>query len=81
MKNADVEQRWIDIWNDLRDLDATGAAFVEGESLVRLSLEDAETIVQDTVYRGHDVRLEPTWHEGRRVIALKIVGRLELRDA
>ncbi len=77
MRNYEIEQRWVDIWNDLLDLQASGVTFVDGESYTRLSMEDARGFVQDTVYDGYDVVLETMWYEGRKVVTLKKGANLE----
>ncbi|PHR95216.1 MAG: hypothetical protein COA78_30635 [Blastopirellula sp.] len=70
MKNHKIEQCWIDIWDDLYDLNAQGTIFVDGSSYQRLCLEDAQGFVQDTVYSGYDVVLKEGWHKGSKAVLL-----------
>ena len=54
MSNADIEELWIDAWNQLYTL--------RGER------RDVVCLLQDSVYAGYQVHTAEVWYQGRKAI-------------
>ena len=69
--NAEIEQRWVDAWNDLYDV-FDGRA--EGECVLPdgavVSFEDGQGYLQASAYEGYRLRVEAGWYRGRRAAVL-----------
>jgi hypothetical protein len=67
--NADTEQRWIDVWNDLLDL-------VRGRGDMPCQLPDGSVVtvegckawLQEQAYEGHLIGVKSGWVEGRQAV-------------
>ena len=77
VSNADIEQRWIDAWNDLLDL-------VRGRGNVPCQLPDGSVVtvdgckawLQERAYEGQRVGVKSGWVEGRQAVIAEILDPL-----
>jgi hypothetical protein len=69
--NSEVEQAWIDAWNDLADL---AGALWDAACLLPdfrcVSVNERQLWLQKYAYEGYSLALNEVWHEGRRGIAV-----------
>jgi hypothetical protein len=72
-RGADIEARWIALWDELYELTAADpSTVIVDEDWNPLSLEQAQGLIQRAVYSGLSPTLESTWSRGRR--AVRITG-------
>ncbi|MBL9043397.1 MAG: hypothetical protein JNM83_17420 [Myxococcales bacterium] len=69
MSNADIEELWIDAWNQLYTLRGERRDVVcllpDGQ---RCTFEDCLGWLQDSVYAGYQVHSAEVWYQGRKAI-------------
>jgi hypothetical protein len=67
-----IEQKWIEYWNDLHDLIKTlnNPKLINAEFEI-LSLENAQQLIQDEVYKGNDIEFEVVDYQGSKAIMIK----------
>ncbi len=60
--NADLEQRWIDAWNDLYDLASSQTnvrcLLPDGS---QVTMEECKGWLQDSAYEGYHLNVETGW--------------------
>jgi hypothetical protein len=66
---ADIEERWIHLWNEMFDaLDRDPHLVIVDEDWRPISFKDCQGLVQDAVYADYQPRFETTWFQGRQVL-------------
>jgi hypothetical protein len=75
--NSEIEQRWIEVWNDLYDLvsesDRWSVKCLLPDGNV-VDLEECQGWLQDSTYKGWYVKVEAGWVLGKHgIIALQWV--------
>lgn len=67
-----IEQKWIEYWNELHDLLKThNTEQLIDENNQTLSLESAQQLIQDEVYKGNDITFQTEERNG--VTKIKII--------
>jgi hypothetical protein len=65
-RNADIEMRWVDAWNDLNDLVGKNPKVVcQLPDWSVVSVDECLGWLQESVYEGYRVRVESGWINGR----------------
>lgn len=70
--NADIEMRWVDAWSDLFEILGEMPAHPAPRCLLPdgadVDVEECKCWLQDSVYEGFLVKVEPGWIDGRRAV-------------
>lgn len=66
-RNSELEQRWVDAWNDLADIVGTrwdvGCLLPDGNVV---SVEDCKGWLQASAYEGWKIEVKAAWVLGKR---------------
>jgi hypothetical protein len=71
---VEEEELWIELWNQLHELEAAGFVLVNADSQTPCSLEEAKAIVQNAIYQGKSVILKQSWHAGSKAALISILA-------
>jgi hypothetical protein len=77
MTKAEVEQAWIDAWNELYALlgARTNVVFLLPD-WQPASLEECQGFLQSSVYNGYHVHVAEVWYKGDKAIQVSRTARL-----
>jgi hypothetical protein len=71
-----IEQKWADYWNDLHDLiHSLDNPKLINQSSEILSLENAQQLIQDEVYKGNDIEFEVVDYQGAKALVIKVIQK------
>ncbi len=67
-----VEQKWIEYWNDLYDIMAKfDSPVLLDENFTKISLDDAQHKIQNDVYDGKSIEFSEVYYQGKKAIMIK----------
>jgi hypothetical protein len=69
-----IEQKWIEYWNDLHDLIKTlnNPKLINAEFEI-ISLENAQQLIQDGVYKGNNIKFEVVNFFGHQALMIQVI--------
>ncbi len=71
-----IEQKWIEYWNDLHDLIKTlNNPKLLNQNHEILSLENAQGLIQDEVYKGNSIQFEVIDSNELKSIMIHVVAK------
>lgn len=71
-----IEQKWIEYWNDLHDLiHSLDNPKLINQSSEILSLENAQQLIQDEVYKGNTIKFEVVKFLGEQALMIQVISQ------
>lgn len=73
--NYKIEQKWIDYWSNLYELiDTLKNPKILDENYQVITVEEAQALIQGTVYDGYSIEFKIEFYKGERAIVITLNG-------
>ncbi len=69
---VETEMRWIALWDELSQYEASGVLLLHGDAQTPCSLAEAQAIVQTAVYKERSVSFLKTWYAGKGAVFIEV---------
>jgi hypothetical protein len=76
LSNTAKEMLWISSWNDLNEILSDNNSFIlVAPDWSKISLNDAQKMIQDHAYESQKVQFDHTYYRGKPALRLTFFGR------